>query len=150
MCMPPLEKRTDSSGETPEVPEDPCQHWRGILREWTGWISLQSKGLSRVFSNTTVQMHQFFSTQLSLWSNSHIHPHPSVISFETRLQGSHLKSGHFNAMYHNVRLTAPAVSTCEGPVILLQGLPDVLYQASSCNSTNKWVLLTFLYQRTGD
>ena len=77
-------------------------------------------------------------------------PHPSVISFETRLQGSHLKSGHFNAMYHNVRLTAPAVSTCEGPVILLQGLPDVLYQASSCNSTNKWVLLTFLYQRTGD
>ena len=40
---------------------------------WTGWISLQSKGLSRVFSNTTVQKHQFFSTQLSLWSNSHIH-----------------------------------------------------------------------------
>ena len=37
---------------------------------WTGWISLQSKGLSRVFSNTTVQKHQFFSTQLSLWSNS--------------------------------------------------------------------------------
>ena len=34
---------------------------------WTGWISLQSKGLSRVFSNTTVQKHQFFSTQLSLW-----------------------------------------------------------------------------------
>ena len=40
---------------------------------WTGWISLQSKGLSRVFSNTTVQKHQFFGTQLSLWSNSHIH-----------------------------------------------------------------------------
>ena len=39
----------------------------------TGWISLQSKGLLRVFSNTTVQKHQFFSTQLSLWSNSHIH-----------------------------------------------------------------------------
>ena len=38
----------------------------------TGWISLQSKGLSRVFFNTTVQRHQFFSTQLSLWSNSHI------------------------------------------------------------------------------
>ena len=34
--------------------------------EWTGWISLQSKGLSRVFSNTTVQKHQFFGTQLSL------------------------------------------------------------------------------------
>ena len=40
---------------------------------WTGWISLQSKGLSRVFSNTTVQKHQFFGTQLSLWSNWHIH-----------------------------------------------------------------------------
>ena len=39
----------------------------------TGLISLQCKGLSRVFSNTTVQQHQFFSTQLSLWSNSHIH-----------------------------------------------------------------------------
>ena len=40
---------------------------------WTGWISLQSKGLSRVFSNTTVPKHQFFSAQPSLWSNSHIH-----------------------------------------------------------------------------
>ena len=38
---------------------------------WTGWISLQSKGLSRVFSNTTVQKHQFFSSQLSSQSNSH-------------------------------------------------------------------------------
>ena len=41
--------------------------------EWTGWISLQSNGLSRVFSNTTLQKHQFFSAQLSLQSNSHIH-----------------------------------------------------------------------------
>ena len=40
---------------------------------WTGWISLQSKGLSRVFSNTRVQKHQFFSTQLSLESSSHFH-----------------------------------------------------------------------------
>ena len=40
---------------------------------WTGWISLQSKGLSRVFSTTTVQKYQFFSTQLSSQSNSHIH-----------------------------------------------------------------------------
>ena len=39
---------------------------------WAGWISLQSKGLSRVFSNTAVQKHQFFSAQPSLWSNSHI------------------------------------------------------------------------------
>ena len=40
---------------------------------WTGWISLQSKGLSRVSSNTTVQKHQFFSAQPSSQSNSHIH-----------------------------------------------------------------------------
>ena len=40
---------------------------------WTGWISLQSKGLLRVFSNTTVQKHQFFSSQPSSQSNSHIH-----------------------------------------------------------------------------
>ena len=41
--------------------------------EWTGWISLQSKGLSRVFSNTTVQKHQFFGAQLSSQSSSNIH-----------------------------------------------------------------------------
>ena len=47
------------------------QGWSPL--EWTGWISLQSKGLSRVFSNTTVQKHQFFSAQLSSQSNCHIH-----------------------------------------------------------------------------
>ena len=44
--------------------------------EWTSWISLQSKGLSRVFSNTTVQKHQFFGAQPSSQSNSHIHTRP--------------------------------------------------------------------------
>ena len=44
--------------------------------EWTDWISLQSKGLSRVFSNTTIQKHQFFSAQLSSQFNSHIHTWP--------------------------------------------------------------------------
>ena len=43
---------------------------------WTGWISLQSKGLARVFSNTTVQKHQFFGAQPSSQSNSHIHTWP--------------------------------------------------------------------------
>ena len=43
---------------------------------WTSWISLQSKGLSRVFSNTTVQKHQFFGVQLSSQSNSHKHMWP--------------------------------------------------------------------------
>ena len=50
------------------------QDWSPL--EWPGWISLQSKGLSRVFSNTTVQKHQFFGAQLSSQSNSHIHTWP--------------------------------------------------------------------------
>ena len=50
------------------------QDWSSL--GWTGWISLQSKGLSRVFSNTTVQKHQFFGAQLSSHSNSHIHTWP--------------------------------------------------------------------------
>ena len=50
------------------------QDWSHL--EWTGWISLQSKGLSGVFSNTTVQKHQFFGAQLSSQSNSHIHTWP--------------------------------------------------------------------------
>ena len=50
------------------------QGWSHL--EWTGWISLQSEGLSRVFSNTTVQKHQFFSPQPSSQSNSHIHTWP--------------------------------------------------------------------------
>ena len=52
----------------------PSSEYSGLISfGWTGWLSLQSKGLSRVFSNTTVQKHQFFGAQLSLESNSHIH-----------------------------------------------------------------------------
>ena len=47
--------------------------YSGLPLGWTSWISLQSKGFSRVFSNTTVQKHQFFGTQLFLQPNSHIH-----------------------------------------------------------------------------
>ena len=50
------------------------QGWSPL--EWTGWISLQSKGLSRVFSKTTLQKHQFFGAQLSSQSNSSIHTWP--------------------------------------------------------------------------
>ena len=50
------------------------QDWSPL--EWTGWISLQSKGLSRVFSNTIIQKHQFFGAQLSSQSNSHTHRWP--------------------------------------------------------------------------
>ena len=53
------------------IPPKNTQDWSPL--EWTGWISLQSKGLSRVFSNTTVQKHQFFGAQLSSQSNFHIH-----------------------------------------------------------------------------
>ena len=56
------------------VPLMNTQDW--YPSEWTGWISLQSKGLSRIFSNTTVQKHQFFGTQLSSQSNSHTHTWP--------------------------------------------------------------------------
>ena len=50
------------------------QDWSPL--RWTGWISLQFKGLSRVFSNTTVQKHQFFGSLPSSQSNSHIHTWP--------------------------------------------------------------------------
>ena len=73
----PKSQRFASGGQSIEVSASKSvvpmntQDWSPL--GWTGWISLQSKGLSRVFSNTTVQKHEFFSTQLSLWSNSHIH-----------------------------------------------------------------------------
>ena len=56
------------------VPPMNIQDWFPL--GWTGWISLQCKGLSRVFSNTTVQKHQFFGTQLSSQFNSHIRTWP--------------------------------------------------------------------------
>ena len=56
------------------LPPKKSQSWSPS--EWTGWISLQSKGLSRVFSNTTVQKHEFFGAQPSSQSNSHIHTWP--------------------------------------------------------------------------
>ena len=54
------------------------QDWSPL--EWTGWISLQSKGLSRVFSNNTVLKHLFFGAQLSSQSNSHIVTFKSLVS----------------------------------------------------------------------
>ena len=61
---------TGVSASTSILPMN-TQDWSPL--GWTGWISLQSKGLSRVFSNTTVQKHQFFDAQLSSPSNSYIH-----------------------------------------------------------------------------
>ena len=56
------------------IPSKKSQGWSPS--EWTGWISLQSQGLLRVFSNTTVQKHQFFGAQPSSQSNSHLHTWP--------------------------------------------------------------------------
>ena len=61
------------SALAPVLPKN-TQDWSPL--EWTGWISLQSKGLSRVFSNTTVQKHHFFGAQPFSQSNSHIHTWP--------------------------------------------------------------------------
>ena len=65
-----------SIGASASIPVLPMntQDWSPL--GWTNWISSQSKGLSRVFSNNTVQKHQFFGAQLSLYSNSHIHMWP--------------------------------------------------------------------------
>ena len=69
-----------SSHQVAKVLEFQLQHqsfqWIFRIDFIQGLISLQSKGLSRVFSNTTVQKHQFLGAQLSLWSNSHIHTWP--------------------------------------------------------------------------
>ena len=61
---------TRVSASTSVLPMN-TQDWSSL--GWTGWIFLQSKGLSRVFSNTTVQKHQVFGAQLSSQSNSHMH-----------------------------------------------------------------------------
>ena len=66
-------QRTEVSASASVLPMN-TQDWSSL--GWTGWISLQPKGLSRVFSNTAVQKHQFFSAQLYLKSNSHIHTWP--------------------------------------------------------------------------
>ena len=66
-------QRTGASALASFVPKK-SQGWSSS--EWTGWISLKSKGPSRVFSNTTVQKHQFFGAQRSSQSNSHIHTWP--------------------------------------------------------------------------
>ena len=71
LCMSWPKYRNFSFSITPSK-----EHQDWSPSEWTGWISLQSKGLSRVFSNTTVQKHQCFSAQLSSQSNSHIHTWP--------------------------------------------------------------------------
>ena len=68
--------RGQSTGASASASVLPMITYNWSPLRWTGWISLQSKGLSRVFSNPTVQKHQFFGAQLSSQSNSHIHIWP--------------------------------------------------------------------------
>ena len=82
----PMSQRFTSGGQSIRVSASASvypmntQDWPPL--GWTGWTSLQSKGLSRVFSNTTLKKHQFFSTQLSSQSNSHIHDYWKNHSFD--------------------------------------------------------------------
>ena len=73
----PISQLFISGGQRPEASASASvlpMNMQGLFPlGWTSWISLQSKGLPRVFSNTTVKKHQFFGAQPSLWSNSHIH-----------------------------------------------------------------------------
>ena len=66
--------QSNGGSASTSVPTMNNQDWSPL--GWTGWISLQPKGLSRVFSITTVEEHQFFGTQISSQSNSHIHTWP--------------------------------------------------------------------------
>ena len=75
------------------------------IQDWfplglTGWISLQSKGLSRVFSSTTVQKHQFFDSQPSLWSNSHIHTWLLLIYYKIQIMPHQF---YFSLVIKNIR-----------------------------------------------
>ena len=65
-----ISTRIGDSASTSVLPMN-TQDWSTL--RWTGWLSLQSKRLSRVFSNATIQKYQFFGAQLSLWPNSHIY-----------------------------------------------------------------------------
>ena len=82
---------------------------------WTGWISLKSKGLSRVFSNTTVQKHQFFGAKLSLYSNSHIRRVAMKITGGLTWQSSEQYPGHSKFwMYTAVILVVVVVEIMAG------------------------------------
>ena len=73
------------------------QDWSPL--EWTSWISLQSKGRSRVFSNTTVQKHQFFSAQLSSQSNSHIQQCLVQVNYATNVPSLSALPQQYNKMH---------------------------------------------------
>ena len=82
-----LSQRVSYSHQVTSLGISPSKEYSGLIPlELTGLISLQSKGLSRVFSNITVQKHQFFGPQLSFWSNSHIHTWQNVVHWRREWQ----------------------------------------------------------------
>ena len=81
------------------------QDWSPL--RWTGWISLQSKGLSRVFSNTIVQKHQFFGAQLSSLSNSHIHTWPLVYILLKIIKWYNLRNPGVSILTHLIHDSPP-------------------------------------------
>ena len=115
------------------------------IQDWfplglTGWISLQSKGLSRVFSNTTVQKHQFFSTQLSLWSGNHlgnfINTHVSDLAPLIRISfvwGMFWASGFHLFIYFGASLCAETSSLHGLFSNCSELLSNCSEQASHCN-----------------
>ena len=103
------------------------QDWSPL--EWTGWISLQSKGFSRVFSNTTVQKHQFFGAQLSSQSNPHIHTWPleKTIAF-TRWTFV----GKVMSLLFNMLSRLPIIKVSTFLQFQLNSLPMVAIRISLC------------------
>ena len=111
---------------------------------WTGWISLQSKGLTRVFFNTTVQKHRISSTQLSSQSNSHIHTYRPLIDSRTILKISHVSPSStlekpaavglpLDGKYSVVSVLRNVVLSCffiflQGPVVCCPGF-DLLHRS---------------------
>ena len=108
---------------------------------WTGWISLQSKGLSRVFSNTTVQKHQFFGPQLSSQSNSH----PYMTTGKTIALTRWTFVGKVISLLFNVlsRLVIPflprskhlLISWLQSPSALILEPPEIKSDGSHCFPT---------------
>ena len=134
------------------------------IQDWfpLGWISLQSKGLSRAFSNTTVQEHQFFSAQLSLQSNSHIHTWllKKTIALTRKTFVGKAMSLHFNTLSRLVVTFLPKCSfgisnvleeicSPSHSITLLYFFAWLLRKAflslpaSLWNSAFKWVYLSF-------
>ena len=114
----------------------PPKKSQGWSSEWTGWISLQSKGLSRVFSKTTVQKHQFFGTQPSSQSNSHIHTWPlgETIALTRRTLVSKVMSLLLNTLSRLVITFLPGIAI---------GFHTQRYRISLI-----WMLHKFLYVTT--